>query len=177
MEVTGVSSALGVKVYVAFDGAAQTQMTNPEFTTDSTFDATNDRIEGNGTTTFRFPTGATNNAGTQFRDVQIVLEGVGTSGANTPDVLKVTLEFLEVEDVKESFDFVLDFTTGAGGKTSKAMRAAWVTALKLKTLPEFTYRDDDVGERNFFVKVMGGVGEELTGHEERGNLAVRVETI
>ena len=177
VEVTGVSSSLGVKVYVAFDGGSQTQMTNPEFTTDSTFDATNDRIEGNGTTTFRFPTGATNNAGTQFRDVQIVLEGVGTSGANTPDVLKVTLEFLEVEDVKKSWNFELDFTKRWGGKSKKQLRAAFVTALELKTLPEFTFRDDDGNARNDFVKIMGGGGAELTGHEEGGTLLVRAESI
>lgn len=173
VQVTGASTSVGVKVFVSFDGAAQIQMTNPEFTTDSIFDATDDRIEGDGTTTFTFPSGEKDRSGTEFKDIQIALELSATTTSKALDVYSVVLEYLAMEEDRESFDFELNFT----GSTAKTLRAAFQTAKASATLVELSYRDDAGDTRNYFVKIIGGAGDELTGHEERGSLAVRVETI
>lgn len=171
----GHSSTVSTKVYVDFDQAGQTQMTNPEFTTDSTFDATNDQIEGNGTTTFTFPSGENNSAGIEFEDIQIALEFSSSAFTKGLDIYSIVLEYLAIEDDREAFEFEIDFNRGP--LSPAGMRAAFITAKKLVTLPEFTFRDDDGNDRNYFVKIIGGTGEELTGNEERGTLPVKVEVI
>ena len=177
VQVAGASTSVGVKVFVSFDGAAQTQMTNPEFTTDTIFDATDDRIEAAGTVTFTFPSGEKDRSGTEFKDIQIALELSATTTTKALDIYSVVLEYIAMEEDRESFDFELDFTKGWGGKTPKQLRAAFQTAKAPGTMREFTFRDDDSDLRNEFVKVLGGSGDELTGHEERGTLSVRVEAI
>ncbi|KKN75606.1 hypothetical protein LCGC14_0378440 [marine sediment metagenome] len=174
VEVAGASSTVGIKVYVDFDEAGQTQMTNPQFTTDSIFDATDDRIEGAGTVTFTFPTGADDKSGQQFRSIQIAVESdtqVTTKGA---DVLSISLEGLVVEEIKESFEFVLDFREGASALPVEELRAAYETAKAKKTLVELSFRDEG---SNPYVKIREVEGDEETGYLEEGLVRVRAEVI
>lgn len=175
IQTAGHSSTVSTKVYVDFDQAGQTQMTNPEFTTNSTFSAGNNQIEGNGTTTFTFPSGQNNSAGTEFKDIQIAVEYSSSTTTKGLDIYSITLEYLAIEEDREAFEFTLDFNHGP--LSPQGMRAAFITAKKLVALPEFTFRDDDGNDRNVFVKIIGGEGDEETGLDERGQLAVRVETI
>lgn len=176
VDLKGATSSNGVKVFVAFDQAAQTQMTNPEFTTDSTFDATNDRIEGDGVTTFTFPTGENDKSGKEFRDIQVALEISGANTGQKIDVYSVVLEYLPVDDDTQAWEFELDFTSEADAKPVEELRAAYVTARKAKTLVEATFRDDTGNTRNLFVKIMDAAGDEDTGYEEKGTVRVRVES-
>lgn len=175
VETAGHSSSIHTKVFVSFDGAAQTQMTRPEFTTDSIFDATDERIEGNGITTFTFPSGEFDKSGTEFRDFQWALEYSSTVDTKGLDVLSVTLEYLVVEDIKESFEFVLDFREGASALPVEELRAAYVVVKALKTLAEFTFRDDTGNTRNYFIKIRAATGDEDTGYLEEGLVRVLAE--
>lgn len=175
VETLGHSSTVHTKVFVSFDGAAQTQMTAPEFTTDSTFDATDERIEGNGVTTFTFPSGENDRSGKEFRDIQIALEYSSTATTKGLDVPSVTLEYLVVEDIKESFEFVLDFREEASALPVEELRAAYVTAKAKKTLVELAFRDDTGNDRNYYVKIREAVGDEDTGYLEEGLVRVRAE--
>ena len=55
------------------------------------------------------------------------------------------------------------------GKDAKQLRAALVSAIESNTLVEFTFRDDSVGTRNYYVDVTSATGIEYTGHDERGS--------
>ena len=44
-----------------------------------------------------------------------------------------------------------------------------MTAIETVNLVEFTYRDDDGGDRNYYVDVSSATGIEYTGHDERGS--------
>ncbi len=175
VEVADTASTRTVQVFFSINGGTVTQL-DQTYTNDSTFDAGDDDIDGDGITTFSFPSVATP-SGTEFRTLQISFRTLQTSVSSTAavDILSVTIEYLKVLDQKLGFDFELDFTKPLGGRTPKQLRAAYATAQALKTLPELTYRDDDGGTRNYYVKVLGGQGDELTGHEERGSQLVRCE--
>lgn len=169
-----VANTVGVQVYVSIDEAAYVLRTETH-TNDSTFFADQDFIVGDGVTNFSFPSVATP-AGTAFKSIQIRVDlRRGSTATQSPDVISVTLEYLKVLDEKLGFDFELDFTKPFGGRSPKQLRAAYATAQTSKILVELTYRDDDGGSRNYYVKVLGGQGDELTGHEERGTQLVRCQ--
>lgn len=176
VEVKDTDNSEVVKVYVSIDEAAYVQRTLTH-TSDATFNGGTDVIDGDGITVFSFPSVAVPE-GTAFKSIQIrVDERRGVDVSASPDIISVTLEYLKVLDEKLGFDFELDFTQPFGGKSPKQLRAAYATAQRSKILVELTYRDDDGGTRNYYVKVLAGQGDELTGHEERGTQLVRCETI
>jgi len=175
VQVLGASSTVGLKVQVEFEQAGQTQMTNPQFTTDSIFDETNDRVEAAGTVTFVFPTGANNKQGTEFTDIQIAVEGSATTDSKALDVLSILLDILEVEDIKESFEFTIDIRDEADGLPVEELRAKYVAIKALKTLFELTFRDDNGNTRNYWVKFVAAQGDEDTGFLEEGLVRVRAE--
>ncbi len=166
-----------VKVYLATDGGSLTQLTDSQ-TDDSTFSAANDRIEGSGITTFFFPTVAAP-AGTQFLNLQIRVDSsnTGTSTILPVDILSVTVEYLKVLDDKDQYDFEIDVSGEYFDLTPQEIRAAFATAKRSKTLVELTYRDDDGGTRNPYVKVFEGIADEETGYDEIGSILVHCEEI
>ncbi len=170
VEVEGiVDQNDGVKVFVQIDGGGYVQRTDTH-TSSSNFSAANDDIESDGITIFSFPSVAAP-AGTEFKTIQIRVDLIqGATETNSPDIRSVTLEYLKVLDEKLAFDFVLDFTQPWGGKSPNELRSAYLTAQALKTLPEFVYRGT-----SYYVKVLAGQGDELTGNEQRGHQLVRCE--
>ncbi len=85
VETEDATSTEAVTVSFAIDGnTSYTQFTDT-YTSDSTFDATDDRIEGNGVTTFSFPAVLTP-SGTAFRSIRFKLDYVrGSTTTNTQD--------------------------------------------------------------------------------------------
>ena len=54
------------------------------------------------------------------------------------------------------------------GNTPKQLRANLLASIESNTLVEFTYRDDDSSDRNYYVDVVAATGLEGTGYDERG---------
>lgn len=172
-EVEGVDVSHSVTVFIAFDGGSFTQLRDAQ-TSDSTFSAANDRIEGNGITTFSFPTVAAP-AGTIFRNLQVRFTFRSTDSTSSQDVLSVTLEYIKVLDPKLAFDFDLDLSGDYFNLSPQAARALLVTALETAILVELTFRDDTGGTRNYFVNVKQVSAIEETGHRETGRVHIRAE--
>ena len=82
--------------------------------------------------------------------------------------MSTTLEFRKKLEPKYGHQVQLDLNREYKGKTPKQLRAALVSAIESSTLVEFTFRDDDSAERNYYVDVVSATGIENTGYDERG---------
>lgn len=178
VEVEGASSTKAVVFFTDFDDSGTLTQLDDTNTDDSTFDAADDRIEGNGVTTFLFPN-KTNPTGTVFRSFQPAFSLINPLSTNeTPDVLSVSLEYFKVLDEKLGFTFELDFNNEHDGQSPEQLRASFAAARALPILLELTYRDDTGNSRNYYVKILPPTqGDEESGHEEGGTMIVRCEEI
>ena len=68
----------------------------------------------------------------------------------------------------------LDITNRFGNRSPTQLRAALVTATEQDELAEFTFRDDDGNDRNYYVDVVSATGLEQTGHDESGRSRIMV---
>ena len=135
-------------------------------------------ISSDGVSTLSFRDGSNNPVGKDFRAIKFKLTltrdaGSSTSDENqlklkTPDVVSTTLEFRKKLEPKYGHQVQLDLNREYKGKTPKQLRAALVSAIESSTLVEFTFRDDDSAERNYYVDVVSATGIENTGYDERG---------
>ena len=173
VESEGCSTTEAIRVRYGLDySTSWTQFTDTH-TSDTIFDAVDDRIEGNGITTFSLPSVAAP-AGLAFRAIRFeraLRRGVTTTLA--PIGVSLWLEYLKVLPDKWTFDFNVDLLNGFAGVSAIAARATLLTAIESDTLVEFTYRDDTGNTRNFYVKVYQAAGTEDTGREERGVMQLR----
>ena len=94
-----------------------------------------------------------------------------------PTGTSIWLEYYKEPDPKWTFEFDVDLLDGYGGVSAAAARATLLTAIKLATLVEFTYRDDTGNTRNFYVKLRQPQGSEATGPDERGTMRLRAVEI
>ena len=169
VEVENASSTETVKCYYGIDGADSTwtQLTDSH-TSDSTFDSSDDRIEGSGITTFLFG-GVSTPAGTAFRSIRFKFELTrGNTKANSPDIRSITLEFRKKLPAKWGHSVTVDIQKPYGGRSTNELRAALIAATEASSLVEFTFRDDSSNERNYYVDVSAVEGLEFTGHNEAG---------
>ena len=139
--------------------------------TDSTFDATDDRIEGNGVTTFTFVTEA-NPVGTVFRAIRFRVDLLTGTSTESPDVISMELKFLKVRDAKFTFEFDLDLSISFNNRSPRQQRTALEAAATSTVLVPFTHRDD---ANTFYVDVELPFGTEYSGHDERGQIRVLVK--
>jgi len=58
------------------------------------------------------------------------------------------------------------------GQTPKQLRENLKTAIASSELVEFTFRDDDGADRNYYVDVASATGLEATGYDERGSSTI-----
>ena len=169
IEVESATSTEHVTVYYGVDGDDDTwtQFTDTE-TGDSTFDSSDDRIEGNGITTFSFG-GVSTPTGTAFRSIRFKLElARGADPGKSPDVRSITLEYRKKLPAKWGHSATIDLQNEYGGRSTNELRAALVDATESSALVEFTFRDDTSNERNYYVDVSAVEGLEFTGHNEAG---------
>ena len=141
-------------------------------TSDGTFDASDDEIQGNGITTFLFG-GVSAPTGTAFRSIRFKFElARGSTTANSPDIRSITLEFRKKLSPKWGHSVTVDLQHPYGGRSTNELRAALVAATEASSLVEFTFRDDSSNERNYYVDVSAVEGLEFTGHNESGTTKV-----
>ena len=161
-----------VQVYVGYDYSETFTLLRDAQSSDSTFDAGNDAIQGAGITTFTFPTEAAP-TGTEYRAIRWRFDLYTDTSTITPDVVSIWYRFLIQPDNKDAFTFELDMTKKYLGRTPKQQRSDFKTATESKTLVPFTYRDDSGGTRDFWVDVAFADSDEESGHNEAGLTAVR----
>ena len=58
------------------------------------------------------------------------------------------------------------------GNSPKQLREKLIEAIESSTLVEFTFRDDDGGDRNYYVDIASASGLESTGYDERGSSTI-----
>ena len=173
VEVEEASSSETVTCYYGIDGddSTFTQLTDTH-TSDSTFDSSDDEIQGNGITTFLFG-GVSTPTGTAFRSIRFKFElARGSTKANSPDIRSITLEFRKKLPAKWGHSVTVDLQHPYGGRSTNELRAALVAATEASSLVEFTFRDDGSNERNYYVDVSAVEGLEFTGHNESGTTKV-----
>ena len=130
-----------------------------------------------GITTFSFRDGSPNYnpIGKKFRSIKFKLtlaRSTTTSEANylknSPDVVSMTLIWRKKLDAKWGHQVGVSLNRDYKGKTPKQLRAKLIEAIESSNLVEFTFRDDDSTNRNYYVDVTSASGLETTGYDERG---------
>jgi hypothetical protein len=162
---------LALKLKVETSGCSSTETVTISYATDY----------GTGYEDFAAITSSTNitthtfnsGVGTKFRSIRfkIALERT-TSGTGakqkTPDVISMTLEWRKKLEPKWGHQVGVSLNRDYKGKTPKQLRAALISAIESTTLVEFTFRDDNSADRNYYVDVTSATGLETTGYDERG---------
>ena len=67
-----------------------------------------------------------------------------------------------------------DLTKSYGGRSSRQLRNAIISAVENPNKIEFTFRDDDDASRNYWVDVHSASGIEFTGHNEGGEVTLEL---
>ena len=132
-------------------------------------------INSNGITTYTFGS----NLGTAFRSIKFKLTLARTTNTSTanylkksPDVVSMTLIWRKKLEAKWGHQVGVSLNRDYKGKTPKQLRAKLIEAIESSTLVEFTFRDDDSTNRNYYVDVTSATGLESTGYDERGSSTI-----
>ena len=132
-------------------------------------------INSNGITTYTFGS----NLGTAFRSIKFKLTLARTTNTGTvnylkksPDVVSMTLIWRKKIEAKWGHQVGVSLNRDYKGKTPKQLRAKLIEAIESSTLVEFTFRDDDSTNRNYYVDVTSATGLESTGYDERGSSTI-----
>lgn len=125
-------------------------------------------ISAPGKTEYRLPSTATPE-GVAFRSIKFkLLLARGSTNTLSPDATSLTLTYRKKLTARWGFTVDVNLNAEHKGNTPKQMRDAIVDAVEGDTLVEFTYRDDDTGEQNYYVDVVSAAGLERTGNDQRG---------
>ena len=132
-----------------------------------------------GITEFSFRDGSNNPIGKKFRSIKFKItlaRSTTTTEANylknSPDVVSMTLIWRKKLDAKWGHQVGVSLNRDYKGKTPKQLRSALISAIESSTLVEFTFRDDDSTNRNYYVDVTSATGLESTGYDERGSSTI-----
>ena len=137
---------------------------------------------GVGFTSYSFPNNTFPRAGVEFRSIRfrwIVTRG--TTNTLTPDIRHVEFFFQKKLPPRWHFDIVVDLDRPEYGGLSREQRFdRLVSAIQSSTLLEFTFRNRDSNEAseldpyNYYVTVDHAEGQQFTGNEWTGKMALRL---
>ncbi len=176
-EVEDATTTEAVTVSFAINGSTSYTQFTDTYTSDSTFDATDDRIEGDGVTTFSLPAVATP-SGTAFRSIRFKLDYVrGSTTTLSPDVISLTLEWRKkipaqwAHQVTIDLDRVGELQGEASGLGREGLFDAIRKVVESNTLVRFGYRHRDANDSgdtdpyDYYVDVSQAQGMEKTGDD------------
>jgi hypothetical protein len=169
VEVADASASEHVTVFYGtdFDDDTWTQLTDAH-TSDSSFDADDDRIEGDGVTVFSFPAVATP-SGLEFRSFRWRTDlANGSDNSLSPDIRSIELEYRKKVAATFGWNLELDLKKKYKGRSAKEQRANLLASMRKNSLVEFTFRDDSGNTRNTYVDIIQMTASENTGHTEKG---------
>lgn len=130
-------------------------------------------ITSNGITTFTFTDDDDNPVGVNFSAIKFKIalarENDSDAKKKSPDVISMTLEYRKKMEAKWGHSVEVDLNREYKGNSPKELRESLVSAIENTNLVEFTFRDDDGGDRNYYVDVASATGLEYTGYDERGS--------
>ena len=167
---------LALELRVEVQGASSTETVAVDYATN--YDNTNwtslGTISSNGITSYLYPN-STTPTGTAFRAIRWRLTlARGSTTTLTPDAVSVTFIYQKKLPAKWGFVFTVDLRNEHRGRSPAELRSNLLTAIESTSLVEFTYRNDSVNTRNFYVNVYSATGLEQTGLDERGESKVFV---
>ena len=130
-------------------------------------------ITSDGITEFDF----NSKKGTTFSAIRFKITlARATSGTNykekTPDVVSTTLIWRKKMTPKYAHQVAISLNRSYKGYTPKQLREFLKTAIASSELVEFTFRDDDGTDRNYYVDIASASGIESTGYDERGSSTI-----
>jgi len=162
---------LALKLKVEVQDASSNETVKVEYATDyGTTYTTMGTITSDGVTSYSFASGV----GTVFRSISFRITLAREAGSTvaiqqqTPDVVSLTLEYRKKLEAKYGHTVEVDLNKRYKGNTPKSLREKLISAIESTTLVEFTFRDDDGSDRNYYVDVTSASGIEYTGYDERG---------
>ena len=168
---------VALKLKVEVNDASSNETVVVQYATDYSDSYTSmGTITSSGTTTYTFGS----SLGTAFRSIKFKLTLAREAGTTTaikkksPDVVSVTLEYRKKLEAKYGHTVEVNLNKPYKGKTPMQLRESLVSAIESNTLVEFTFRDDDGGDRNYYVDVTSATGIEYTGYDERGASRITV---
>lgn len=181
VETSDTSANETVKIEYAVDydegssDANYLTLANSTFT-DGVIDTTTSGVT---LTTFELPKDtadvSVNPVGKAFKSIRFKVSlARGGTTTNSPKLISMTLSYRKKLARKEGFRVGLDLTEGYKNNTVNQLRTALQTAKESETLVLATFRDADIGDRNYYVDVFDEGGEEETGHNEEGVFVVRL---
>jgi len=83
-------------------------------------------------------------------------------------------QYAAAERLRQGYGLTLE---EADALPVEELRASFVTAKKLGTLFELSFRDDDGNDRNVYVTIQAAEGDEGTGYDEEGTMRVLAEMV
>tara|TARA_R100000808_G_scaffold5846_1_gene17642 strand:+ start:1318 stop:3321 length:2004 start_codon:yes stop_codon:yes gene_type:complete len=167
---------LALQLKVEVQDSSSTETVQVQYATDYAESYTSmGTINSNGITTYTFGS----NVGTAFRSIKFKLTLARTTNTGTanylkksPDVVSMTLIWRKKLEAKWGHQVGVSLNRDYKGKTPKQLRSALISAIESSTLVEFTFRDDDSTNRNYYVDVTSATGLESTGYDERGSSTI-----
>ena len=90
----------------------------------------------------------------------------------SPDVVSMTMVWRKKLEAKWGHQVAVSLNRDYKGRTPKQLREKLIEAIESETLVEFTFRDDDGGDRNYYVDIASASGLESTGYDERGSSTI-----
>lgn len=140
--------------------------------TDGIIDTTDSGVT---VTTFEFPKDTVDvtvaPVGKVFKAIRFkVTENRGSTNTLSPVLISMTLEYRKKLTYKRGYRMILDLNSEYKGASKVDLRATFQTAEQSNTLVEFTFREND----SMYVDVYREAGEQFTGFNQGGRIAIRV---
>ena len=177
VETQDMSTSETIQVQYAVDyNETYSNFTNSSGTDVSTITSTTLGATS-GITTFSFRDSSDNPIGKAFRSIKFKLtfsraNSTDADKKKTPDLVSMTLVWRKKLEAKYAHQVGISLNRQYKGRTPKQLREKLIEAIESSTLVEFTFRDDDGGDRNYYVDVTSATGIEATGYDERGSSTI-----
>ena len=168
---------LALKLKVETQGCSSTETVAVSYAIDyvENYASMGTTITDNGITTYTFGS----NLGTSFSSIRFKLELARTNVSSvtdytkkSPDVVSMTMVWRKKLEAKWGHQVAVSLNRDYKGRTPKQLREKLIEAIESETLVEFTFRDDDGGDRNYYVDIASASGLESTGYDERGSSTI-----
>ena len=177
VETQDMSTSETIQVQYAVDyNETYSNFTNSSGTDVSTITSTTLGATS-GITTFSFRDSSDNPIGKAFMSIKFKLtfsraNSTDADKKKTPDLVSMTLVWRKKLEAKYAHQVGISLNRQYKGSTPKQLREKLIEAIESSTLVEFTFRDDDGGDRNYYVDVTSATGIEATGYDERGSSSI-----